>query len=68
MQAVKMRGLKKADFEVDFFFMDEVELFQSAMKRKAMLESWVKYKKNVNDILLYLRVFWNLATVLSRRS
>ena len=68
MQAVKMRGLKKADFEVDFFFMDEVELFHSAMKRKAMLESWVKYKKNVNDILLYLRVFWNLATVLSRRS
>jgi hypothetical protein len=32
MQAVKMRGLKKADFEVDFFFMDEVELFQAAMK------------------------------------
>jgi hypothetical protein len=24
-----MRRLKKADFEVDFFFMDEVELFPS---------------------------------------
>jgi hypothetical protein len=28
-EAVKMRRLKKADFEVDFFFMDEVELFPS---------------------------------------
>ena len=28
-EAIKMRRLKKADFEVDFFFMDEVELFPS---------------------------------------
>ena len=26
-EAVKMRRLKKADFAVDFFFMNEVELF-----------------------------------------
>jgi hypothetical protein len=28
-EAVKMRRLKNADFEVDFFFMNEVELFPS---------------------------------------
>ena len=27
--AIKTRRLKKADFEVDFFFMNEVELFPS---------------------------------------
>ena len=30
-EAVKMRRLKKADFEVDFFFIGEVELFPSAV-------------------------------------
>jgi hypothetical protein len=29
--AIKTRKLKKADCEVDFFFMDEVELFPSAV-------------------------------------
>ena len=28
-EAVKMRRLKKADFELDFFFMNEVESFPS---------------------------------------
>jgi hypothetical protein len=28
-EAVKMRRLKKADFEVEFFFISEVELFPS---------------------------------------
>jgi hypothetical protein len=30
-KAIKTRRLKKADFEVDFFFMDKVELFPSAV-------------------------------------
>jgi hypothetical protein len=30
--AIKTRRLKKADCEVDFFFMGEVELFPSAVK------------------------------------
>ena len=29
---IKTRKLKKADFEVDFFFMDEVDLFPSPVK------------------------------------
>jgi hypothetical protein len=28
---IKTRRLKKADFEVDFFFIDEVEFFPSAV-------------------------------------
>jgi hypothetical protein len=31
-QAVKMRRLKNADFEVDFFFMNEVELSPSVVE------------------------------------
>jgi hypothetical protein len=31
-EAIKTRRLKKADFEVDFFFMDEVELFPCAVE------------------------------------
>ena len=34
-EAVKIRRLKKADFEVDFFFMnDEVELFPSPVRSR----------------------------------
>jgi len=33
-EAVKMRRLKKADFAVDFFFMNEVELFPPPVKPK----------------------------------
>jgi hypothetical protein len=32
--AIITRRLKKADCEVDFFFMDEVELFPSAVERR----------------------------------
>ena len=33
-EAIKMRRLKKADFEVDFFFIDGAELFPSAVNPK----------------------------------
>src|SRR5882724_2625115 len=35
---IKTRRLKKADFELDFFFMDEVELFPSAGKPEMAVE------------------------------
>jgi hypothetical protein len=35
--AIKTRTLKKADFEVDFFFMIEVELFPSPVEPETVL-------------------------------
>ena len=37
-EAIKTRRLKKADFEVDFFFMDRAELFPSAVKPEMVVE------------------------------
>ena len=38
-QAIKKRRLKKADFEVDFFFMDEVGLFSLCSEPEMVLET-----------------------------
>ena len=34
-EAIRIRRLKKADFEVDFFFMNEVEFFLSGGTRES---------------------------------
>ena len=37
-EAIKTRRLKKADFEVDFFFIDRAELFPSAVNPRRVVE------------------------------
>ena len=37
-EAIKTRRLKKADFEVDFFFIDRTELFPSAVNPRRVVE------------------------------
>jgi hypothetical protein len=44
-EAVKIRRLKNADFEVDFFFMNEVELFPSPVKQR-----WAKTLPDTEEL------------------
>ena len=56
-EAVKMRRLKKADFEVDFFFMNEVDLFPSPVKQR-WAETLPETDELCQMIILLLREFW----------
>jgi hypothetical protein len=49
-EAIRMRRLKKADFELDFFFMDEAELFPSPVEgaRDGNSKPYLRWR-NVND-------------------
>jgi hypothetical protein len=49
-EAVKMRRLKKADFDVDFFFIGEVEFFPSPVEgaRDCNSTPYLRWR-NVND-------------------
>jgi hypothetical protein len=51
-EAIKTRRLKKADFEVDFFFMNEAELFPSPVNPEMDPESYVNCSNRVNTFLL----------------
>src|SRR6266487_5919484 len=51
--AIKTRRLKKADFEVDFFFMDEVNLFPFGVKPQRQWRCYVRWQKNVNIFLKF---------------
>ncbi len=44
-----MRRLKNADFEVDFFFMNEVELFPSPVNPEMESKSYLIQRNFVND-------------------
>jgi predicted DNA-binding helix-hairpin-helix protein len=47
--AIKTRRLKNADFEVDFFFMNEVELFRSPVNPEMEPKSYLIERNLVND-------------------
>ena len=50
--AIMIRMLKKADLDVDFFFMDEAEVLPSPVNPEMDPESYVNCSNRVNTFLL----------------
>ena len=64
-KAIRIRRLKKADFETDFFFMNEVELFPSPVNPRREFQTLPKIR-GMSMIILLLREFWDWPRVLSQ--